>query len=153
MCGCLASLKLGYELIDRRRILISGDDYRVDLEIIAAELIDQPHDLQVICDAEVLTGLALDDISGINADDDLCFVAHLLQELDLGILVKARKYSHSVLVLYELAAELKIEPAFAALYPLEDVLGLLFDILLCAESLFLHITLLSLLQRFISIPM
>ena len=144
VCAYASPLKLGYELIDRRSILISGDNNRIDFKIITAEFVDQPHDLQVICDSEVLPCLTLDYISGINTDDDFRFVAHLLQELDLGILVKARQDSHCMLVFYKLAAKFKVKPSLSAVNSFKDVFGLFFDVFLCAESDFFHTNLLSL---------
>ena len=117
-----APLKLGHELVDRWSVFVPGDDYRVDRKVVAAERVYQAHDFKIVCDAEVLAGLALYDVPRVDADDYLRLVFHSLQELDLGVLVKAREHSHSMLILYQLAAEFQIEPAFAALYPLKDVL-------------------------------
>ena len=139
VCADSAPFELGDELVDRRSILVSGHDHRVHLEVIAPEFVDKPHDLQVVGDAEVLPRLALDDVARIDADDDLGLVLHPLEQLDLGVLVEARQHSHRVLVLYQLASELKVQTALAAAYPFKDVLGLFFDVLFCAESFFNHV--------------
>ena len=116
-----ASFELGHELVHGRSVFISRDDNGVDREVVAPELVYQSHDFQVVCYAEVLPALALDDISCIDADDYLRLIAHPLQEFDLGVFVKSRKHSHGVLVLNQLAAEFQVEPAFAASDPLKDV--------------------------------
>ena len=71
-----------------------------------AKNIDQTQDLQVVGDTEILTGLAVDDIAGINADDDLRLILHALQQFDLRVFVKTGQYAHRVLVMHQLAAKL-----------------------------------------------
>ena len=105
-----AALQLGNEGIDSRLIFIARNDYAVDLQLIFAEHVDEPHDFKIIGDTEVLTGLVGKDIARIDTDDDLGVIFHLGKQLDLGILVKARQDAGSMLVLNQLASELQVEP-------------------------------------------
>ena len=142
-----APLEPADEHIDRRVVLIAGHNDTVDGKVVLAEHVDDAQHFQVIGDAEVLPRLARRDIACIHADDDLRLVLHSLQEFDLGVLVKSGQHAHRVLVLHELAAELQIEPALSAFYPLEDVFGLLFNILVRIKSNFLHFSLSACLEN------
>ena len=124
------------ELIHRRKtIFISGDHDTVDLQVILPERIDKSQHLQIISYTEVLPCLVGGDIAGIDTDDDLHLVLHLVKELYLGILIKAGQYSHGMLILHQLPAELQIKPlsrAFA--YPFQYIPGLFLDIFFRAET-------------------
>ena len=73
-----------------------------------AEYIYEPEHLQIVGYAKILTRLAVDYISRINADDDLGLIFEPFKKFYLGVFVKAGKNSHSVFVMYQLAAEFQI---------------------------------------------
>ena len=102
----VSALQFINKAIDCRSVLVSGYNDAVDLQIMLAKNIDQTQDLQVVGDTEILTGLAVDDIAGINADDDLRLILHALQQFDLRVFVKTGQYAHRVLVMHQLAAKL-----------------------------------------------
>ena len=134
-----AALQAPDEHVDDRVVLVAGDDHAVDRKVPLAEHVDDAQHFEIIGDAEVLARLAGGDIAGVDADDDLRLVLHLLQELDLGVLIKSRQHAHRMLVLDQLAAELQIEAAFLFVNPFQDVAGLLLDILVRIKSDLLHL--------------
>ena len=122
ICFDAAAFQFVYEHVHCRFILVSGNYHAVYLQIVSSENIEKPQHFQVICYPEILSGLACGDVAGVDAHDDLRMILQPLEKFDLGVLVKARKNSHGMLVFNQLAAEFQVEPAFAAPYPLEDVL-------------------------------
>ena len=107
------ALQLVDEHVHRRRVLIPGDHHAVDLQIIPAKIVDQPKDLQIVGDPEIMACLTGGDIAGVDADDDLRLVLQPLQQLDLGVLIEARQHSGRVLVMHQLTAEFQIQPLAA----------------------------------------
>ena len=75
----VSALQLVNEHIHRRCVLIACDDHAVDSQVMLAEDVDEPQHLQIIGDTEVLARFTADDISRINADDDLCLILHAFQ--------------------------------------------------------------------------
>ena len=109
--------------------MIAGNHYGIDLKIVFPVNIDEPQDFKVIGNAEILTRLGVDDVSGVNADNDLRLIFHLFKELDLGVFIKARKYTHSVLVMYKFSSEFQIQPFTVLMVdPFQNVLGLFLNI-------------------------
>ena len=131
-------LQLVDELVHCRRVLlISGYNHAVDFQAVLSEHVDEPENLQVICDAEIGPGLVGCYVPGVDTYYDFRLILHLLKELYLGVLVKPRENSHGMLVLNQLAAEFQIQSLSpAAVYPLQDILRLFFNVLLCTETCF-----------------
>ena len=131
------------QLVDKsiycRRVFVSGNDYAVDSQIVFSEGIDQPHNFQIVCNAEIVSGLAGDDIACVYTDDDFRFVLQSLQQLYLGVLIKAGQNPHGMFVVNQLSAEFQIEPfRVAVIDSLQDVLRLLFNIFLRIKTYFVH---------------
>ena len=101
-------LQAVYELVDSRSVFVSGDYHAVYSQLMLAEYIYEPEHLQIVGYAKILTRLAVDYISRINADDDLGLIFEPFKKFYLGVFVKAGKNSHSVFVMYQLAAEFQI---------------------------------------------
>ena len=119
-----AAFQLVYKLVHRRRVvLIARHHHAVDYQIVLAENIHQPQHFQVIGNAEILSRLVGHDIPGINTDNDLRLVLHLLQELDLGVFIKPRQHAHGMFVLHQFASEFQIQSlAVSTIDPLQDIL-------------------------------
>ena len=136
----ISAFQLVDKAVDRRRILVAGHDHAVDLQIVLAEDVDQAQHFQIISDAEVLPRLAVDDVAGIDADDDFRLLLHALQQLDLRVFIKARQYAHRMLVMHQLAAELQIQPFTAArIDSFQNIFGLFLDIFVCIKTYFSHL--------------
>ena len=101
-------LQAVYELVDSRSVFVSGDYHAVYSQLVLAEYIYKPEHFQIVCYSEILTCLAVYYISRVDADDDLGLIFEPFKKFYLGVFVKAGKNSHSVFVMYQLAAEFQI---------------------------------------------
>ena len=130
-----AAFQLVYKLVHRRRVvLIARHHHAVDYQIVLAENIHQPQHFQVIGNAEILSRLVGHDIPGINTDNDLRLVLHLLQKLDLGVFIKPRQHAHGMFVLHQFASEFQIQFVVKVADTLTDVSRLHFQILVVVKS-------------------
>ena len=104
-----------------------------------SEYVDQSQNFQIICNSEVLSGLAVDDVAGVNADNDFRLILHFFQKLNLSILIKSRKHAHCMLVMDEFSSELQVQSlTVACIYSLQNILGLLLYIFFRIKAHFVH---------------
>ena len=144
ICFYPAALKFVDEHIDRRSVLVARYDNAVDGKVVAAESIYEPQHLKVVRYPEVVTRFARSYIARVNADYNLGFVLHLLEKFNFGVLVKARKNSHRMLIVNKLSSEFEIKP-FSLMFfnSFEDISGLLVKIFFRVKTDFPHCPLLT----------
>ena len=109
-----------------------------DEKLYGAECVDEPQNVAVIGYAEVAAHLVVLDIARVYNDDDLNIRADILEHLELTVGLEAGQDARGVVIVEELAAELKIELAAEVLYASAYLLRLLFDIKVVVESHFEH---------------
>ncbi len=128
-----APLELRAERRRGRLPRVARDHHRAHEEPPPAEVVDELEGVRVVGQPEVRADLAALDVAGVDADDDLRLVAELLEQVHLDVGVEARQHARRVLVEEQLPAELEIELVATALDPLEDRLGLFFEVLRVVE--------------------
>ena len=100
------------------------DDHVADEEAHAAEHVHQAQQVVIVGDAQIAARLALLDIVGVDARDDLDVVDEALEHADLGVRLEARQHARGVVVVEELAAEFQVELAAELGDALLDAFGL-----------------------------
>ena len=134
----------GLELLlvsDRTLLPIeAGEHDGAHIEAITAERIDESQHVHIVGDAEIPTDLVLLDVAGIDDDHDLRVILQLTQHADLTIRLKARKHTRCMVIIEQLAAELKIELTAKLRNTLTDMLRLHLKVLIVIETLFKHRT-------------
>ena len=99
-----------------------------------AEGVDQAQHVRVVGDAKVPPDLVFLNVAGVDDDDDLRLVLHLLQHLHLAVRQKARQHPGGVVVVKQFAAKLQIELAPKQVDALPDLLRLRAEILLVVKA-------------------
>ena len=110
--------------------LILRDNHAADEKLYGAECVDEPQ--------KVAAHLVVLDIARVYNDDDLNIRADILEHLELTVGLVAGQDARGVVIVEELAAELKIELSAEVLYASAYLLRLLFDIKVVVESHFEH---------------
>ena len=108
--------------------LVLRDDHSRDVQAHAAHLVHQAQHVHVVGDAQIRAQLAVADVGGVDAENDLRLVAELLQQADLGVGHKAGQHAGGVQVVKQLAAKLEIELVAELADALADGLRLLADV-------------------------
>ena len=118
--------------------LILRDNDAADEKTDRAECIDEAQHVAVVGYAEVAAHLVVLDIARVYNDDDLNIRADIFEHLQLAVGLEAGQDARGMVVVEELAAELKIELAAEFLDAFAYLLGLLLDIKVVIESHFEH---------------
>ena len=126
------------ERVGRGLALVLRDDHGRHVQAHAAELVHQAQQVHVVGDAQVRAVLAVADVPGVDAEEDLRLVAELLQQADLGVGLKARQHARGVQIVKELAAEFQVELIPKPRDALLDGLGLAPDVQIVVKTDFLH---------------
>ena len=115
-------------------ILEAGDHHAGRGEAHGAEDVQQAQNVLVVGDAQIAAHLALLDIVGVDGDDDLNVLGHLLQHADLAVGLESRQHARGMVVIEQLAAELQIQLAAELADPLADMLSLQSQVFIVIET-------------------
>ena len=118
--------------------LILRDNDAADEKTDRAERVDEAQHVAVIGYAEVAADLVVLDVARVDDNDYLNIRADILEHLQLAVGLEAGQDARGMVVVEELAAELKIELAAELLDAFAYLLGLLLDIKVVIESHFEH---------------
>ena len=103
-----------------------------------SEDVDKTEHVVIISDAEVTSFFVLFDISRADNDNYLRLILQLKEHTELTVGTKAGKYASRVMIVVELAAELKVELSSVAGYALSYMFRLKSKIFVVVESDFRH---------------
>ena len=129
------------EVVRALLAVVAGDDDLVRLDSPGCEVIDHLEDVGVVGDSEIGAHLAVLDVSGMDADDDVELVLERLEDLHLVVGVEPGKDSRGVVVEKKLAAAFDIELSLYPVHPLKDISFLLLEISFVVKPDFTHIRL------------
>ena len=99
-----------------------------------AERVDEAQHVLVVGDAEVAAHLVLFDVRRVDDDHDLCLFLELEQHLHLAVRRKTGQHARGVVIVEQLAAELKVQLAAELGDALPDVLRLHGEILAVVKT-------------------
>ena len=102
----------------------SRDDDARDVDVAVAEVVDKPHRVVVVCDAEIRADFLAFDIACMDADDDVRAGGEVLQQLHLDVWIEAGQDARGMEIADEFAAEFQIQPLSGRADALHDVFGL-----------------------------
>ena len=128
-----------FEGVRSRLTGVLRDNDRADVQTDAAEGVDEAEHIHIIGDAEVGADLVLLNVACRDNDDDFCVVLHLAQHANLAVGREAGQHAARVVVVEQLAAELKVQLAAEMRDALLDVRRLGRNVFVVVKSDFLHI--------------
>ena len=111
----------------------SGNDNAVDFQAVSSQIINQAKHIHIISNAKVTADLIALNIPGIDADNNFCLIFKLLKQFDLCVFVKTGKDSLGVEIVNQFTTKFKVE-FVVIVYPFQNILGLLFDVLFVIKS-------------------
>ena len=132
------ALKPLLEQLRRRLTAVVGYDHAADEKADAAERVNEPESVFIIGYAEVAAALVALDIVGGNGDYDLRLVLHFKQHLHLAVRLEARQNARGMVVVEQLAAELKVQLAAEFCNSLSYVARLLAHVFFVIEAYHIH---------------
>ena len=112
------------------------DNHRTYQKAAALELLTQTQNVHVIGDTQVTAHLVLLNVNGTDYDDDLSVVAQLIEHTQLTVRLETGKDAAGVVIVEELASELKIKFVTELSYALLNVFGLYPKILFVVKSVY-----------------
>ena len=115
--------ELVLELVGGRLVVISGDDYRCDINIPVVEVINEFHGVGIVGNSEVRPHFLSFNITGINTEDHFGFVLELVKKSHFDIGVVAWENAGSVVVKKEFPSKFEIK-LVELIDPFEDGGGL-----------------------------
>ena len=89
--------------------VVLRDDEAAYADPPVVERVDEPQDLLVVADADVLADLVPHDVLGVDDDDCLGLAAELHEHADLAVRHEPGQDPGRVVVVEELASELQVE--------------------------------------------
>ncbi len=101
--------QFGFELFCAALSGIMSDDYNSYVQSSVEELVPQPQNVHVVCNAEIPSHLVLLDVGGADNYNDLCIIGKLHQHLQLRVGCKAGKHSGGMVIIEKLSSEFQIE--------------------------------------------
>ena len=122
------------ESVRRGLAAVLGDDHAANVQIHAAELVDQPQHILLVGDAQIPPHLVLLNVPGADGHHNLHIVPELLEHPDLAVRLEPGQHPGGVVVVEELAAELQVELAAELADPIADAGGLGLKIVLVVKS-------------------
>lgn len=118
--------------------IVMGNDHAVHHKAPILELRPQAQHVFVIGNAQILTDLVLLNIEGADDDDYLSTGTQLLEHPELAVGLESGQYSAGMMVVEELAAQLKVQLAGELRNALLNVLRLNGNVFVVVESV-LHL--------------
>ena len=118
----------------RRLVFIACNDDACDFDPPLTEIINKFQRVAVIRDSKIGTHFLSLDVTRVDAEHHLRFIAQLLQQTDLYIGIEAGKNSGGVIIIDQLAAEFEIQLVFKSRHTFKDGRGLFGKIRFVVEA-------------------
>jgi len=110
------------------------DDDGTDIDIPAAEFIDQLHCVRVVGNTKISPDLFTFDVACVYAQQDIGFIPEMLDQPHFYVGIIARQDAGSVIVKQELPPELKVKLIVKTIHAFKYLSPLLLDILIVVEA-------------------
>ena len=125
--------QLCLKLEDGRLVGVVGDDYASHIEPPVRKGVDEPQNVHIVGDAQIVADLVFRDI-GADGNDDLRLIGKLHQHPQLTVGLKARKHPGGMVVVKKLSTEFQVQFISKLADPLTDVIGLHGQIFVVVKS-------------------
>ena len=126
--------QLCLKLEDGRLVGVVGDDYASHIEPPVRKGVDEPQNVHIVGDAQIVADLVFRDIGGADGNDDLRLIGKLHQHPQLTVGLKTRKHPGGMVVVKKLSTEFQVQFISKLADPLTDVIGLHGQIFVVVKS-------------------